>query len=90
MDIGGWLRGLGLERYEQVFRENEIDERVLPKLTADDLKELGISALGHRRKLLDAIAALGADAKANRLPLTFRPQLPHQAYLQKPTPSAVK
>ena len=49
MDIGGWLRGLGLEQYERVFRENEIDERVLPKLTADDLKELGIAALGHRR-----------------------------------------
>ena len=58
MDIGGWLRGLGLERYERVFRENEIDERVLPKLTADDLKELGIAALGHRRLLLEAIAAL--------------------------------
>jgi class 3 adenylate cyclase len=62
MDIGGWLRGLGLERYEQVFRENEIDERVLPKLTADDLKELGISALGHRRLLLEAISALRGDA----------------------------
>ena len=54
MDIGGWLRGLGLERYEGVFRENEIDERVLPKLNADDLKELGIAALGHRRLLLEA------------------------------------
>ena len=40
MDIGGWLRGLRLERYEQAFRENEIDLRVLPELTADDLKEL--------------------------------------------------
>jgi SAM domain (Sterile alpha motif) len=62
MDIGGWLRGLGLEGYARVFRENEIDERVLPKLTADDLKELGIAALGHRRLLLEAIAALRADA----------------------------
>jgi SAM domain (Sterile alpha motif) len=49
MDIGGWLRGLGLERYEAVFRENEIDETVLPNLTAEDLKELGVGALGHRR-----------------------------------------
>ena len=40
MDIGGWLRGLGLERHEQAFRENEIDEKVLPGLTADDLKDL--------------------------------------------------
>ena len=40
MDIGDWLRGLGLERYEHAFRENEIDLRVLPELTADDLKDL--------------------------------------------------
>src|SRR5215472_12493474 len=62
MDIGGWLRGLGLERYEQAFRENEIDEEVLPGLTADDLKDLGVALVGHRRRLLDAIAALGASA----------------------------
>ena len=57
----GWLRSLGLERYEAVFRENEITQRVLPNLTAEDLKELGVTALGHRRILLDAIAALRAD-----------------------------
>ena len=62
MDIGGWLRGLGLERYEQAFRENEIDLRVLPELTADDLKELGVAAIGHRRLLLKAIADLAASA----------------------------
>jgi hypothetical protein len=62
MDIVVWLRSLGLERYEAVFRENEITERVLPSLTAEDLKELGVTALGHRRILLDAIAALRADA----------------------------
>src|SRR6516225_9937497 len=62
MDVGGWLRGLGLERYEQAFRENEIDLRVLPELTADDLKELGVAALGHRRLLLKAIADLPAGA----------------------------
>src|ERR1700756_523047 len=61
MDPGGWLRSLGLERYEAAFRENEIDETVLPSLTAEDLKELGVTALGHRRKLLDAIAALRGD-----------------------------
>jgi hypothetical protein len=49
MDLGGWLRSLGLERYEEAFRENEISEKVLPKLTAEDLKELGVNALGHRR-----------------------------------------
>src|SRR6201997_1347769 len=62
MDIGGWLRGLGLERYEQAFLENEIDLRVLPELTADDLKELGVSAVGHRRLLLKTIADLAAGA----------------------------
>jgi class 3 adenylate cyclase len=62
MDIAVWLRSLGLERYEAVFRENEITERVLSSLTAEDLKELGVTALGHRRILLDAIAALRADA----------------------------
>ena len=62
MDIGSWLRRLGLERYEQAFRENEIDLRVLPELTADDLKELGVAAIGHRRLLLKAIADLAAGA----------------------------
>jgi len=60
MDIEGWLRGLGLERYEQAFRENEIDLRVLPELTADDLRELGVATIGHRRLLLKAIADLPA------------------------------
>ena len=62
MDIVVWLRSLGLGKYEAAFRENEIDETVLPGLTAEDLKELGVAAVGHRRKLLDAIAALRADA----------------------------
>src|SRR5215472_15040639 len=61
MDVVVWLRSLGLGKYEAVFRENEIDETVLPNLTAEDLKELGVTALGHRRKLLDAIAALRSD-----------------------------
>ncbi|HEX3416726.1 MAG TPA: hypothetical protein VHT21_10030 [Stellaceae bacterium] len=64
MDIGGWLRGLGLERYQQAFRENEIDLRVVPELTADDLKELGVAAIGHRRLLLKAIADLAAGRVA--------------------------
>jgi class 3 adenylate cyclase len=58
MDIGGWLRNLGLEKYEAVLRDNEIDDAVLPKLTEDHLRELGFP-LGARLKLLDAIAALG-------------------------------
>jgi class 3 adenylate cyclase len=64
MDVVVWLRSLGLEEYEGAFRENKIDERSLPSLTAEDLKELGVAALGHRRVLLDAIAALRADRSA--------------------------
>ena len=60
-DVGGWLRSLGLERYEAAFRENEIDETVLASLTHANLKELGVTALGHRLKLLDAISALSGD-----------------------------
>ena len=64
MDVVVWLRSLGLGKYEAAFRKNEIDETVLPGLTAEDLKELGVAALGHRRKLLDAIAALRTDTNA--------------------------
>ena len=55
------MRSLGLGRYEAAFRDNEIDETVVPNLTAEDLKDLGVSIVGHRRKLLDAIAALRTD-----------------------------
>ena len=58
MHITDWLRGLGLEQYAPGFRENDIDGKVLRRLTAEDLRELGIASVGHRRHLLDAIAAL--------------------------------
>jgi class 3 adenylate cyclase len=64
MDVAVWLRSLGLDKYEAAFRDNEVDDSVLPSLSAEDLKELGVTALGHRRKLLDAIAALRADEGA--------------------------
>jgi class 3 adenylate cyclase/tetratricopeptide (TPR) repeat protein len=69
MDVGAWLRGLGLERYEAAFRENEITEKVLPNLTSDDLKDLGVTIVGHRRTLLDAIAALRTDKSTDAAPL---------------------
>jgi hypothetical protein len=47
MDVGGWLRSLGLEQYEAAFRENAISEKVLPNLTAEDLKDLGVGMVGH-------------------------------------------
>src|SRR5262249_34013390 len=69
MDLGGWLRSPGLGKYEAAFRENEIDETVLPNLTAEDLKDLGVSIVGHRRKILDAIAALRSDVSVQTPPL---------------------
>ncbi|WP_082637928.1 adenylate/guanylate cyclase domain-containing protein [Bradyrhizobium retamae] len=73
MDICAWLRGLGLERYEQAFRENAIDEATLPKLTAEDLRDLGVTAIGHRRILLDAIAALRAATIRDRTEHSVEP-----------------
>ena len=66
MDIGDWLRQLGLERYEQAFRDNAIDVEVLPELTDADLEKLGL-LLGHRRKLLKAVAELRAGEAARPL-----------------------
>jgi class 3 adenylate cyclase len=60
MNMAEWLRGLGLEQYASAFRANDIDGEVLPRLTAEDLRELGVTSIGHRRRLLDAIASLGA------------------------------
>src|SRR5262245_63545 len=57
-DVAIWLRGLGLEQYATAFLENDVDVEILPKLTADDLIGLGVTSIGHRRKLLDAIATL--------------------------------
>ena len=61
MDIAAWLSGLGLEQYAPAFRDNDVDGEVLPELTADDLINIGVTSVGHRRKLLAAIAALGTE-----------------------------
>jgi hypothetical protein len=61
MDIVVWLRRLGLGRYEAAFRENDIDEAVLPSLRHETLKDLGVTSGGHRLKLLEAIAATNGD-----------------------------
>ena len=74
MDLGGWLRSLGLERYEGAFRENEIDETVLPNLTAEDLKDLGVGIVGHRRKILDAIATLRVEEGTKASSATAAPK----------------
>jgi class 3 adenylate cyclase/predicted ATPase len=76
MDVSSWLRDLGLEDYVQAFQANHIDAKVLPRLTADDLTALGITSVGHRRTLLDAIAALDVGrptAAAEPIAVTTRP-----------------
>src|SRR5215469_10919075 len=64
MDIAAWLRGLGLEQYAPSFRDNDVDSEVLRQLTVDDLISIGVTSVGHRRKLLAAIASLDAVASA--------------------------
>jgi class 3 adenylate cyclase len=65
MDVEAWLRGLGLEQYAPAFLENDVDGEVLPALTSDDLISIGVTSVGHRRKLLTAIASLGAAPPAD-------------------------
>jgi class 3 adenylate cyclase len=62
IDVADWLGGLGLQLYAPAFAANDIDGEILPELTADDLIGLGITSIGHRRRLLAAIAALRAEA----------------------------
>ena len=71
MDIDGWLRGIGFAQYAEMFRANDIDIELLGRLTNDDLKDIGVVSLGHRKKLLEAIAALVAAPEAPaRTPVT--------------------
>src|SRR6516164_8591346 len=71
MDLAAWLRGLDLGQYEAAFRNNDIDAAVLPELTTEDLISIGVTSVGHRRKLLSAIAALRAnDMPSDLTPLT--------------------
>jgi class 3 adenylate cyclase len=60
LDIDGWLRGIDLAQYAEMFRANNIDGELLGRLTNDDLKDIGVASFGHRKKLLEAIAALVA------------------------------
>ena len=64
LDIEGWLRGMGLAHYVDLFRANDINGQLLVRLTGDDLKEIGIASLGHRKMLMEAIAALSAAPEA--------------------------
>ncbi|MGH6913924.1 MAG: adenylate/guanylate cyclase domain-containing protein, partial [Geminicoccales bacterium] len=77
-DIGSWLGELGLERYAQAFRDNDIDADVLPELTDADLGKLGVS-LGHRRKILRAVAQRHEAPATAEQPAEATPQAPVRA-----------
>jgi class 3 adenylate cyclase len=85
MDMVVWLRSLGLGKYEAAFRDNDIDETVLSSLTEEHLKQLGVTSLGHRVKLLDAIAALRSDGSGQPQSVAGAPARP-----SVPTPTAAR
>ena len=85
MDIDGWLRGIGLAQYAEIFRANDINGELLGRLTNDDLKDIGVASFGHRKKLLEAIAALVAAPEA---PLRYPP--PQRSRRPTIPPSAAK
>ena len=65
MDVRAWLESLGLDAYAKAFAANDVDAAVLPSLTSDDLRDMGVTSVGHRRRLLDAIATLNASVSVN-------------------------
>jgi class 3 adenylate cyclase/predicted ATPase len=75
LDIDGWLRGIGLAQYAEMFRANDIDIELLGQLTNDDLKDIGVVSLGHRKKLLEAIADL-----AGVFPVSPQPAIEPKAH----------
>ena len=85
MDVADWLRSLGLEQYEPAFRDNAIDGTVLLRLTRDDLKDIGVTQIGHRRKLLDAIAALGGRPTRSAIDPTSSPPTASPAVKSAPS-----
>ena len=88
MDVAAWLTNLGLGQYETSFRDNAIEGDLLSTLTAEDLKDLGVTIVGHRRKLLDAIAAIGAASKPTPPPAPADPPatVPAPAVSSRPQP----
>jgi class 3 adenylate cyclase/predicted ATPase len=76
VDVGAWLRDLGLGQYEQAFRDNDVDADLLARLTADDLREIGVASVGHRRRMLEAIAALRGASVPPPVPPAEAPERP--------------
>ena len=87
IDVGAWLRDLGLGQYEAAFRENEIDIDILPELTEPHLEKLGVP-LGHRIRLLKAISNLGASERS-AVAMAPAPELLPTAQTGPPIPEAV-
>src|SRR5271165_1379048 len=82
MDVADWLRRIGFGQYVVAFRDNGIGEAVLPHLTVEDLKEIGVATVGDRRMLLAAIAALTAptaSADVSNVAPTTGPTTSHEA-----------
>ncbi len=79
MDIDGWLRGIGLDQYAELFRANDIDIELLGRLTNDDLKDIGVVSFGHRKKLLEAIGELAGAAPVSPQPALIEPKSPDTA-----------
>jgi class 3 adenylate cyclase len=74
LDIDGWLRGIGLDQYAEMFRANDIDIELLSRLTNDDLKDLGVVSFGHRKKLLEAVAELAGAVPVSPQPALIEPK----------------
>jgi hypothetical protein len=74
LDIDGWLRGIGLPQYSEMFRANDIDGELLRRLTNDDLKDIGVGSFGHRKKLLEAIVELAGAVPVPAPPTLTEPK----------------
>jgi class 3 adenylate cyclase len=79
LNIDGWLRRIGLAQYAEMFRANDIDIELLGRLTNDDLKDIGVASLGHRKKLLEAIVELAGAAPVLPQPALIEPKSPDTA-----------
>ena len=72
-EIAEWLEGQGFGEYAEAFARNKIDRDVLPSLTGEDLKEMGVATVGDRRRLLDAIAVLSRTHNARHEEVVAEP-----------------
>jgi len=88
LDIDGWLRGIGFAQYAEMFRANDIDFMILRELTDQDLEKMGVASLGHRRKLLRAIAELGSAPAVT--PVMPARSLPRRTQLATPVEAAAE